>query len=126
MPAVKPEVAVSEIARVSRSRMIWIACGSQHTVVSTAPRAPMASMRVIAAASIEDLLRRYDSSVHVETHRHRQVDLRARHRGGRRRKRLGAVHQIERLLIERAGARAFGNACRRHLAQPVEAEGKLR
>ena len=33
MPAENPAVAVSEIARVSRSRRIRIACGSQHTVV---------------------------------------------------------------------------------------------
>ena len=64
--------------------------------------------------------------MHVETHRHRQVDLRARHRGGRRGKRLRAAHQVERLLIERAGAGAFGNARRRDLALTVEAEGKLR
>jgi hypothetical protein len=31
------------MARVSRSRMILIACGTQHTVVRTAPVAPIAS-----------------------------------------------------------------------------------
>ena len=46
MPAVKPDVAVSEIARVSRSRTICTACGSQQTVVSTAPVAPIASIEV--------------------------------------------------------------------------------
>jgi hypothetical protein len=42
--------------------------------------------------------------VHIEPYRHREVDLRARHRGGWRRERLRAVHQIERLLIERGRA----------------------
>ena len=55
MPAVKPAVAVNEIARVSRSRMIWIACGSQQTVVRTAPTAPMASIRVTRAFSRDSL-----------------------------------------------------------------------
>ena len=40
---VKVRVPASEIARVSRERMILIAWGSQHTVVSTAPVIPMAS-----------------------------------------------------------------------------------
>src|ERR1700683_3375982 len=33
----------SEMARVSRSRMILTACGTQQTVVSSAPVAPIAS-----------------------------------------------------------------------------------
>ena len=33
----------NEMARVSRSRMIFMVCGTQHKVVSTAPVAPMAS-----------------------------------------------------------------------------------
>ena len=36
-------VPASEIAPVSRERMIFIAWGSQHTVVSTAPVMPMVS-----------------------------------------------------------------------------------
>jgi hypothetical protein len=43
---VKASVAGSEIARDSRSRITLIACGSQHTVVSTAPMVPMASTMV--------------------------------------------------------------------------------
>ena len=43
IPIVKVRVQASEIARVSRERMILIAWGSQHTVVSTAPVIPMMS-----------------------------------------------------------------------------------
>src|ERR1700688_2870157 len=41
---VNAAVAGSDSARVSFSRMTFIACGSQHSVVRTAPVAPMRSI----------------------------------------------------------------------------------
>src|SRR5579871_3079829 len=56
-------VAGSEIDRVSRSRMVFSACGSQHTVVSTAPVMPIESVRVqyIGRGCSDDLMTLCDS-----------------------------------------------------------------
>jgi hypothetical protein len=42
MPATNVACVISEIERVSRVRMIFNACGTQHKVVNTAAAVPMA------------------------------------------------------------------------------------
>jgi hypothetical protein len=55
----------SEIARVSRERIKWIACGSQQIVVSTAPIAPDHCTGSVSGLMARDL--KSDSLRHRDT-----------------------------------------------------------
>src|SRR5215471_7781969 len=54
MPTVNAVVAASEIERVSRSRIIFVAWGTQQAVVSTAPMVPAASTKGKAIGFVSD------------------------------------------------------------------------
>src|SRR2546422_8376869 len=60
------------------------------------------------------------------THRHDERELVVGHAGGRRRERLGALDQRQRLLVESGRAGAAHEAAAQESAVPVDAEREAR